>query len=64
MIKLELEPSEAMTLAIALAIAKQAETSAHERAEFENLLETVQELRKKEQDEFMQSIKEGSQNEN
>ena len=62
MIKLELEPSEAMTLAIALAIAKQAETNAHERAEFESLLETVQELRKKEQDEFMQSIKQESQN--
>lgn len=63
MIKLELEPSEAMTLAIALAIAKQAETNAHERAEFENLLETIQDLRKQEVDAFIESIKEDSQNE-
>lgn len=63
MIKLELTSSEAMTLAIALAIAKQAETNAHERAEFENLLETIQDLRKQEVDAFIESIKEDSQNE-
>lgn len=63
MIKLELTSSEAMTLAIALAIAKQAETNAHERAEFENLLETIQDLRKQEVDAFIESIKKESQNE-
>lgn len=60
MIKLELTSGEAMTLAIALAIAKQAETNAHERAEFENLLETIQDLRKQEVDAFIESIKQES----
>lgn len=62
MIKLELTPGEAMTLAIALGIAKQAETNDQERAEFEKLLTRVQALRTTEHNELMEQLKE-AQNE-
>lgn len=58
MIKLELTSGEAMTLAIALAIAKQAETNDNERAEFEKLLTRVQALRANEHNELMEQLKE------